>query len=286
MGVVDVELLSDQHDAAPDPESVRQNEAPRCPAPAAACVVHLPSSPQTEGSPQHLTSTHPPQHLVGRLFYPCSQDARHSWLALPGRRGVAWLPQWQYSWGVARFLFFRARGAAAAVLKTALAALSFVMNSTQLMDWHPVRTPATCACFEPCGAAARATTPRASCLASTFPPRSEDRCCPSQRYACSHPPKAHAAPLQGAPLVAGGPQHPVVVFSHGLGGNRILYSITCSELASQGYVVLALEHADGSASACKLAGGKVGSCRLALENPPSYFRRGRLAPAVGDAPGS
>lgn len=100
------------------------------------------------------------------------------------------------------------------------------------------------------------------------------------------PKKAHAAPLQGAPLVAGGPQHPVVVFSHGLGGNRMLYSITCSELASQGYVVLALEHADGSASACKLAGGKVGSCRLALENPLSNFRRGRLAPAVGDAPGS
>jgi dienelactone hydrolase len=35
-----------------------------------------------------------------------------------------------------------------------------------------------------------------------------------------------------------------------------VYSIICSELASHGYVVLAIEHADGTASCCKLAGGK------------------------------
>jgi platelet-activating factor acetylhydrolase len=49
---------------------------------------------------------------------------------------------------------------------------------------------------------------------------------------------------------------PVVIFSHGLGGNRSAYTITCSELASQGYVVFAIEHADGTASACKLACGR------------------------------
>lgn len=47
---------------------------------------------------------------------------------------------------------------------------------------------------------------------------------------------------------------PVVVFSHGLCGTRTMYSIICSELASHGYVVFALEHADGSASAAKIAG--------------------------------
>lgn len=40
----------------------------------------------------------------------------------------------------------------------------------------------------------------------------------------------------------------VVVFSHGLGGTRFLYSCICCELASRGYVVAALEHRDDTAS--------------------------------------
>jgi hypothetical protein len=71
--------------------------------------------------------------------------------------------------------------------------------------------------------------------------------------------------LQGAPPAAGVLKLPVVLFSHGLAGQRAMYSISCSELASQGYLVLALEHADGTASAAQLAGGKVhageGGCR-------------------------
>ncbi|KAH8106025.1 platelet-activating factor acetylhydrolase [Cristinia sonorae] len=39
---------------------------------------------------------------------------------------------------------------------------------------------------------------------------------------------------------------PVVFFSHGLGGTRTNYSHYCSRLASQGNVVLAIEHHDGS----------------------------------------
>jgi platelet-activating factor acetylhydrolase len=34
------------------------------------------------------------------------------------------------------------------------------------------------------------------------------------------------------------------------------YSILCSELAAQGYLVLAVEHADGSACAARLPGGE------------------------------
>jgi len=39
-----------------------------------------------------------------------------------------------------------------------------------------------------------------------------------------------------------------VVFSHGLVGNRFMYSMTCEEIASHGYLVAAVEHRDGSAS--------------------------------------
>ena len=41
---------------------------------------------------------------------------------------------------------------------------------------------------------------------------------------------------------------PVVIFSHGLFGSLELYSTICTEIASQGFVVVALEHEDGSAS--------------------------------------
>ena len=41
---------------------------------------------------------------------------------------------------------------------------------------------------------------------------------------------------------------PVIVFSHGLAGNRNLYAGLLTSLASQGYLVAAIEHRDGSAS--------------------------------------
>ncbi|EJU06425.1 hypothetical protein DACRYDRAFT_19590 [Dacryopinax primogenitus] len=41
-------------------------------------------------------------------------------------------------------------------------------------------------------------------------------------------------------------QWPLVLFSHGLAGGRTTYSTFCGRLASSGYVVLALEHRDGT----------------------------------------
>ncbi|KAI9637631.1 putative platelet-activating factor acetylhydrolase 2, cytoplasmic [Dioszegia hungarica] len=53
---------------------------------------------------------------------------------------------------------------------------------------------------------------------------------------------------RNAPLLppSSSSQYPIVVFSHGLAGTRTTYSQYCSALASEGFVVLSIEHKDGS----------------------------------------
>ena len=50
----------------------------------------------------------------------------------------------------------------------------------------------------------------------------------------------------GAKVVKEEQKRPVVVFSHGLAACRTSYSYVCTDLASRGYIVAAVEHGDGS----------------------------------------
>eukprot|EP01084_Bolivina_argentea_P032601 60332_1 len=49
--------------------------------------------------------------------------------------------------------------------------------------------------------------------------------------------------------------YPLILLSHGLGGNWDVYTQICCNLASFGLIIAAIEHSDGSASHCKTASG-------------------------------
>lgn len=70
-------------------------------------------------------------------------------------------------------------------------------------------------------------------------------------------PAIHAAPAatRDGGADGRGARFPLIVFSHGLGGCMEMYSQLCRHLASCGYIVLALEHEDGSGCYAEAADG-------------------------------
>ncbi|KAG1729727.1 platelet-activating factor acetylhydrolase [Suillus lakei] len=67
--------------------------------------------------------------------------------------------------------------------------------------------------------------------------------------------------IENAPLMSPPPflsKWPVIIFSHGVGCSRLMYSAFCGEMASRGYVVVAIEHRDGTGpSSCITAEGGI-----------------------------
>ncbi|XP_030627845.1 platelet-activating factor acetylhydrolase isoform X2 [Chanos chanos] len=80
-----------------------------------------------------------------------------------------------------------------------------------------------------------------------------------------------------------GGKYPVIIFSHGLGAFRTVYSAICVEMASQGFIVASVEHRDESASATfyykEKSQAEQTSCQTAtpasdnLEEEWMYYRR-------------
>ena len=68
------------------------------------------------------------------------------------------------------------------------------------------------------------------------------------------------------------PTPPLIIFSHGLAGTKNAYSAVCSALASEGNVVLAIAHADGSGPGVILHPGGDGGEEVRL----GYLKFGEL----------
>lgn len=76
---------------------------------------------------------------------------------------------------------------------------------------------------------------------------------------------------QDAPVESDHGKFPVIIFSHGLFGTLDMYKTICGGLAASGYIVIALEHEDGSAMYSVDESGN----RVTYKGPPKGFQYAR-----------
>jgi platelet-activating factor acetylhydrolase len=93
-----------------------------------------------------------------------------------------------------------------------------------------------------------------------------------------HPCHMNAEPIRNK-------KFPLVVFSHGLGGSMEMYTQLCQQIASHGYLVVAMEHEDGSGAYAETPLGKPIRYKRPDETPYSRekvlnFRRAFLQQRV------
>lgn len=155
--------------------------------------------------------------MAGRLFYPAPKPTPPpaSWLrpsTWPSLRGVPWLWSAHYARGLGKFLFFRLKGRLYDALEQvggggtqAVAASGGCLPASPTLSAVPTNPHCS---WQP-------ALPR--------PSRLHLQCLVAFAWVAGNSQRMDVHP--GAPLAAGGAapaQLPLVVFSHGLGGNRFL----------------------------------------------------------------
>ncbi|KAH9930236.1 platelet-activating factor acetylhydrolase, isoform II-domain-containing protein [Fomitopsis serialis] len=88
---------------------------------------------------------------------------------------------------------------------------------------------------------------------TTFPAHKD---APLLRPPPANPPEPADSNTANPPTAENRGKWPLVIFSHGVGCSRLMYSQICGELASRGYVVAALEHRDGTSPSSKITDDK------------------------------
>jgi len=184
----------------------------------------------------------PDKHCCGRIFYPTTAKPPNIFSRISNV--CLWLPHICYGIGYTKFLFFWVRSDKRWRVWLARLGVQVALTVMGML----------------CGLSATYNAPLAARSLSAPEPVANSEICNGEASDGKDAlPKPAAARGSSKGEVSGEEgeddqaPHPLVFFSHGLAGNRNTYSSICIQLASLGFIVVAVEHADGTASTSRLA---------------------------------